>query len=139
MFRLPVCPYCGKKIEYKSSAAVIFRKGNVKCRRCGKLSKPSYVRSCVIMAVVAAALMIALNTLMFFKGNNYTLLPNFIVTMCAVAVYFILIPLKVRLSEIEGQREPEPKRKKNRHRHKKVKYENVKFNEDPLKGTSFDE
>ena len=137
MFKLPVCPYCGKAVRYTDSKRLM-REKRSECRSCHKRSAVKYKAACVKMGAVFAALLIGLNTLMFFKGNNKTLLPNLIVTVSAIFVYMILTPLTVRLTEIEGQREDEPKLKKNRHRHKKTKYSDVSFEEDPLKGTSFD-
>lgn len=137
MFKLPVCPYCGKSVRYTDSKRLM-REKHSECRGCRKKSAVKYKAACVKMGAVFAALLIGLNTLMFYKGNNKTLLPNLIVTVGAIFVYMILTPLTVRLIEIDGQREAEPKLKKNRHRHKKTKYSDVNFEEDPLKGTSFD-
>ncbi len=137
MFKLPECPYCGKKLGYKASASLMSGK-TMKCRKCGKLSQVKYRARCVKLAVVFAALLITLNTLMLFSENNKTLLPNIILTVGVIIIYLALTPLNVRLFEIEGQRDPEPKRKKNRRRHKKTKYNEVEFDENPLKGTTFD-
>lgn len=90
------------------------------------------------MGAIFVLMLIALNTLMFFHGNNKTLLPHLIATMVPLIIFMVLTPLKVTLIEIEGQRDPEPKRKKNRHRHQKIRHDDVLFDEEPLKGTSFD-
>ena len=138
MMRLPVCPYCGKKLGYKQSAEAMGER-NFSCRGCKKLSKVKYKAACAGMGAIFIAALILLNTLMFFFGNNKTLLPHFIATLIPLILFMVLTPLKVRLTEIEGQRDPEPKRKKNRHRHRKIRHDDVLFDEEPLKGTSFDE
>ncbi len=138
MLKLPSCPYCGKQFGYKASAAMTGQK-TAECRKCRKLSQIRFKAGCAKMAAVFAAVLIAINTLMIFSGNNKTLIPNFVVTVAVILVFIALVPLKVKLLEIEGQREPEPKLKKNRHRRKKTRYEEVKFKENPLEGTSFDD
>lgn len=137
--RLPRCPYCKKQLDYKNA----FRAKNspdkqYKCRRCGKLSSVRHRAANAKTAAIFGAAAIALNTLMFFKASSKTLLPNLIVTLVFIIVYLVLTPLNVTLHEIASQKEPEPKLKKNRHRHKKTKNEDIKFNEEPLKGNSFD-
>ena len=140
MPKLPVCPYCGRVLEYKESAAAM-RVKEYRCRKCKKLSRVSSLLRRVILGAVLAAALIAVNTLMLFSENNKTLLPNLIVTLIGIAMYFIFSPLCTRLAEIEGQRdtEPQPKLKKNRHRQKKTRYKDVTFKQNPLEGTSFDE
>ncbi len=137
MMKLPVCPYCGKKLDYGRSVTVMGEKKYV-CRSCKKISKVKYKAACAKMGAIFVLMLIALNTLMFFHGNNKTLLPHLIATMVPLIIFMVLTPLKVTLIEIEGQRDPEPKRKKNRHRHKKIRHDDVLFDEEPLKGTSFD-
>lgn len=138
MFDLPSCPYCKRRSDYRESKGFMHSK-NAKCRRCGKISAVKYKAACVRLAVLLAAALIGLNTLIFFKGNNKTLLPNLIVTVTAIVAYLLITPFKVKLEEIAGQRDDEHhKLKKNRHRHKKTKYKDVSFEDHPLKGTSFD-
>ncbi len=140
MFKLPVCPYCGRQMGYKASIMLMDKK-QTSCRKCGKLSKVRYKGRCAWLAAVFIAVLIVLNTLMLFSENNKTLIPNMVVTVAVIIIYLALTPLTVRLCEIEGQRDRQPvqKLKKNRHRQKKTKYTDVKFDENPLKGTSFDE
>lgn len=137
MFDLPKCPYCGKQLDYFESAKATGKREDC-CRRCKKKYLVHWRKAFAKTAVVVLLLSIALNTLIFFKGNNLTLLPNLIVTVLAIAACMASAPWKVKLHEIEGQRDPEPKRKKNRHRHKKTRYDDVKFDESPLKGSIFD-
>ena len=138
--RLPICPYCGKQLDYKASVQILNnREKQHECRRCKKLSAVKYKAACAKSALIIGAVTIALNTLMLFKAVGVTLLPNLVVTIIAIVLYMVLMPLHVKLFELEGQKEPEPKLKKNRHRHKKVKLQDVEFDKEPLKGTSFDE
>ena len=136
MLKLPVCPYCNRKYDYKQTVAVM--KSDKSTCKCGKTAEVKYKSSCAIMAVLFVLALVAINTFMFFKANNRTVAPNFVITVGAIIVFMILTPFKVRLKEIEGQRTPEPKRKKNRHRHQKTKNSDVTFKENPLEGTSFD-
>ena len=138
MFRLPVCPYCGKKLDYKASLMSMGVE-NIKCRQCGKLSRVKFKAACAGLGVLFFLLLVGINTLMFFYGNNRTLLPHFIVTVTVILIFMSLTPLRVKLLELPGQRDSEPKLKKNRHRRKKVRYDEVLFDEDPLKGTSFED
>lgn len=137
MLKTPVCPYCEKKLDYKNSMLAMSAP-RYTCRKCKKASAVHFKAASARMAVLFAVLLIGLNTLMFFKGNNKTLLPHIIATVIPIFIFMALTPLKVRLEEIEGQRDPEPKRKKNRRRYQKIKHDDVLFDEEPLKGTSFD-
>ena len=134
IMRLTQCPYCGKMLDYKASVnAINTKSGRFECRRCRKFSAIKYKAACAKWAVIFALALIALN------AAGKTILPNLVVTITAIIIYIALMPFHLKLSEIDGQREPEPKLKKNRHRKKKTKYKEVEFDEEPLKGTSFDE
>lgn len=137
MLDLPKCPYCSKHFDYVESAKAASKREGC-CRRCKKKYSVHWRASFTKTAIIAFLLLISLNTLIFFQGNNLTILPNLIVTVLAIIICIATIPWKVKLYEIEGQRDPEPKRKKNRHRHKKTRYDDVKFDESPLKGSIFD-
>ena len=140
IMRLTQCPYCGKMLDYKASVnAINTKSGRFECRRCGKFSAIKYKAACAKWAVIFALALIALNSAIFFNAAGKTILPNLVVTITAIIIYIALMPFHLKLSEIDGQREPEPKLKKNRHRKKKTKYKEVEFDEEPLKGTSFDE
>ena len=137
MFKLPQCPYCGYKSDFKSSVRTL-RAKEVICRKCGKKMSVSFKLSASVMAVLFFVFLIAANTLYLRASNNQTIIPNFVVTVAFIILYFVLVPLRTKYNKIPGQEDPPEKLKKNRHRHKKENSPNVIINEDPLKDTSFD-
>ena len=58
MFKLPVCPYCGRQMGYKASIMLMDKK-QTSCRKCGKLSKVRYKGRCAWLAAVFIAVLIA--------------------------------------------------------------------------------
>ena len=138
MLKLPECPYCGHKFDY-SRASKSLREKNLRCRKCGKLMKVSYKLSAVKTAILFFVFLVALNTAYLFHTKNQTIIPNLIITIFFIIVYLAVLPLKVRFLPIPGQEDPPEKLKKNRHRHKKTKNKTIEFDEDPIKGTTFDE
>ena len=136
MFKLPKCPYCGYRSDFKSSVKALHAK-EVICRKCGKKMSVSFRLSAAGMAVLFFVFLIAANTLYLKASNNQTIIPNFVMTVAFIVLYFVLVPLRSKYSKIPGQEAPPEKLKKNRHRHKKTNYSDI-INEDPLKDTSFD-
>ncbi|MBQ2604076.1 MAG: hypothetical protein II589_03445 [Clostridia bacterium] len=137
MFKLPECPYCGYRSDYKSSVKALHSK-EITCRKCGKKMSVAFKLSAVIMAILFFVSLIIANTLYLKAANNQTIIPNFIMTVVLIILYCVLVPLRSRYKKIPGQEDVPEKLKKNRHRHKKVKNANIIINEDPLKNTSFD-
>jgi len=137
MFKLPKCPYCGCKSDYKSSVKALSAKEPA-CKKCGKKFSVVFKLSAAIMAMLFFVFLIAANTLYLKASNNQTIIPNFVMTIAFIILYFVLVPLRSRYKKIPGQENNPEKLKKNRHRHKKTKNYDITINEDPLKNTSFD-
>lgn len=98
----------------------------------------SYKKSVAVMAVLFFVALIVLNTVYLKFTKSLTIYPNVIFTVLFIVLFIILVPLRVQYYKIPGQ-EPVEKLKKNRHRHKKTKNQRIDIDDNPLKGTSFDE
>lgn len=93
-FRLPVCPYCGSRLNYAQSW-VLRRRGEYICPKCGGLSNivlDQKIRHAVFFTVLAAVTFFFLGLVSERFG---------IVGLCGIlaagAVFFFLSPLYVRL------------------------------------------
>ncbi len=115
MFKSGVCPYCGSTIEYKKRSSAIRENSHV-CRKCMKRSTVRFKQSGVMLGIIFAVVLIALNVLMFAKGHNKTVIPNFVITIGAIILYLSLLPLTTEFIRIESE-DPPRKLKKNRRRH----------------------
>lgn len=137
MLKLPVCPYCGHSVGY-DPAKKSMRVKQIKCIKCGKKMSVSYKKSAAKTAVWFVLFMVFVNTLFLFSANNKTLLPNLIFTVVFIFVYMAIVPLTVKYDKIDGEEDPPKKLKKNRHRHEKTKNRMTQFDDNPLKGTTFE-
>lgn len=137
MLMLPTCPFCGSKNDYAWVKKHLHDKPLV-CRSCKKKLTVVYKRYALGLAAVFFAITLAISTAYMFFSKNQTVLPDLIFILVMIFAYLALVPLCVRYRKIDGQEPPAEKLKKNRHRHKKIKNTDVKFDENPLEGTSFD-
>jgi len=111
----------------------------VKCKKCGKKMSVRFMGAAVRMALWFFVFLVFLNTVYLFNSKSQTIIPNIIITLLFIGLYLVIVPLKISMEKIEGQEDPPQILKKNRHRHKKSKNNLPKFQENPIKGTSFDE
>ena len=137
MLKLPICPYCGFKFDY-SAAKKALREKEVKCRKCGKTMSVSYKLAAVKTAVLFFVFLVFVNTVYLFHSKSQTIIPNIVLTVVFILVYLAIVPLRITFGKIDGQEDPPEKLKKNRHRHKKTKNTKIEFEDNPIKGTSFD-
>lgn len=136
MLKLPECPYCGCKYDYGRVKKHIHDK-TIECRSCKKMMAVTYKKTATKTAVILFLALIVLNTFYISFTKSETIYPNIIFTVLFIFIFIFLVPLMVKYHKIAGQ-ETQEKLKKNRHRYKKNKNQKTEFNEDPLKGTQFD-
>lgn len=137
MLKLPKCPYCGCGYDY--SRVKKHKKDKFfLCASCGKKMAVLYKKNAFIMAVLFFFALIVLNVIFITFTKNSTIYPNLIFTVTAIVVYLCLIPFTVKYHKIKGQEDEPKKLKKNRHRHEKTKNNNSEHDEEPLKGTVFE-
>ena len=82
--------------------------------------------------------LVFVNTVYLFHSKSQTIIPNIVLTVLFILVYLVIVPLRLTFGKIDGQEDPPEKLKKNRHRHKKTKNTKIEFEDNPIKGTSFD-
>ncbi len=98
MLKLPLCPYCEAIYRYGEVKA-FKNKENIKCRHCGKSFSVSKTKGRIILIIVAAIILIALNILLFNIIKGLTVFGCFVITVAAVSLTVILFPFTTRFKK----------------------------------------
>lgn len=104
LLKLPVCPYCKAVYRYGD----VRRKNHnstIKCHNCNKNFKASYFKGRIIILIVAAVVLITLNSLIFNFIKGVTLLGCLIFTAVFISITFLLFPYTVRYKKIDDDEE----------------------------------
>lgn len=100
MLKLPLCPYCHAVYHYRQVRESAHKIETV-CHHCGKTFAVSYKKGRVLLILIAAAVLVAVNLLFLNLFENITIWACLGVTIVLLVFTFSLFPFTVRYKKLE--------------------------------------
>ena len=98
MFKLPVCPHCGTVYRYKDVKDAVKKKENV-CYHCKKSFTAKVFPYILAEILITAAAAVGINIFILFRMKDFSFVPLFAVTIIAVIIMWLLVPLFVKFKK----------------------------------------
>lgn len=100
--KLPLCPYCKAIYRYGDVKRVTHNK-SCECHNCGRKFSVSYIKGRIIIILITAVILIALNLLLFNLVDGVTVISCLIINALFISLAVILFPFTVRFKKLDGE------------------------------------
>lgn len=120
MLKLPLCPYCKAIYRYGDVKRITHNKG-CECHNCKRKFSVSYIKGRIIIILITAVILIALNLLLLNFVNGVNIIACLIINALFIGLAVILFPFTVSFKKIDGEENNDKADDKNRRKKRSQK------------------